>query len=819
MVKRRRESKQICQDALGERVRELEAKQVELETENKALRAAEQQRVSILDSITDGFVALDREWRYTYINAAADAIHGVPADRLLGRSLWEMFPDLVGGTFEQMFRRSAGEGVKVEFDAFYSPHGKWYRVRAFPSKQGLTICFHDITEQKAAEAERQRLQETVAGNAAALARSGSLLAEAQHLARIGSWNWDIRNDRVDWSDELYRIFGLKPQEGVMTYDRFKRYVHPDDRSVVDAVNEKAVCDHQPFEFTFRAQQRDGTMRIVLSRGEVVLGDAGKPVRMFGTTQDITERKEAEEALRASEERFRRYFELGLIGMAITSPTKGCMEVNDKICEILGYERSELLQKSWAELTHPDDLEADIAQFNRVLAGEIDGYSLDKRFIRKDGKIIDTTISVKCLRRADRAIDYFVALLQDITEQKRAEKVLRQQAEALEKTNRVKDDFLATLSHELRTPLNSILGWASLLLQRKQDPDTIARALEIIERSAKAQNRLIEDMLDLSRIIQGQLRLEINELEFSRIIREAIEAVRPAAEANQIALVVDLHPSADRLFGDINRLRQVVWNLLSNAIKFNSPGGRVEVRLVRMHSHVELQVKDNGRGIDPAFLPYIFDPFRQADSEASRSQGGLGLGLSIVRNLVELHGGSVRAESPGNGQGAAFTVLLPVRGAVRDRDQVGDRENRPPLPSASMKQYPMLDNVKVLIVDDQADSRELIQNILRSCNAAVTTAGSSREALEAFERSRPDLLISDIAMPDEDGYVLIQKLRALEKNRGNRVPAIALPAYAREEDRERALSAGYETHLPKPVEPEQLVRIVASLIGRATGNDG
>lgn len=399
------------------------------------------------------------------------------------------------------------------------------------------------------------------------------------------------------------------------------------------------------------------------------------------------------------------------------------------------------------------------------------------------------------------------ILSDIAERKRAEDLLQRQAEELEKANRIKDEFLATLSHELRTPLNSILGWASLLRERKRDEATLARALEVIERNAKAQNKLIEDMLDVSRIIMGRLRLEVNQVEFIRIIHAAVDAARPVAEAKGVELVLRLDPSANMLWGDLNRLQQVVWNLLSNAIKFSYSGGRVEVRLMRVGSQIQLQIQDAGEGIDPAFLTHVFDRFRQADNAPNRSKSGLGLGLSIVRHLVELHGGSVRAESPGKGQGATFFVELPLGGPVQEQEQNIQRR------SESAKAYPALDDVKVLVIDDEADARDLIRSALESCNALVTTAGSMREALEAFGKSKPDVVVSDIGMSEEDGYVLIQKLRALEGENGNRVPAVALTAYAREEDRAQALSAGYQIHLSKPIEPEHLARVIASLTGR------
>ncbi|MDQ1557819.1 MAG: hypothetical protein QOD32_879 [Pyrinomonadaceae bacterium] len=383
----------------------------------------------------------------------------------------------------------------------------------------------------------------------------------------------------------------------------------------------------------------------------------------------------------------------------------------------------------------------------------------------------------------------------------------------QESSRLKDEFLATVSHELRTPLTAILGWAHLLRTGQPIDGTMAKPLETIERNARAQAQLIDDLLDVSRIITGKLRIDVRPVDPNSFIEAAVEAVRPAAEAKGVRVQRIMDTGVVTVSGDPVRLQQVVWNLLSNAIKFTPKDGRVQVRLERVNSHVEIAVSDTGPGIDPNFLPYVFDRFRQADGRTTRQHGGLGLGLSIVRHLVELHGGTVRAESLGEGQGATFTVLLPVA-PVYQTVAAGERVHPAARDTLPLYECPdRLDGVKILAVDDETDTRELLKAGLGQCGADVTVVGSAAEALEAIGAGVPDLLISDIGMPGEDGYELIRRVRGLPADGGGKVPAIALTAYARVEDRMQALRAGYQMHVPKPVELAELVAVASSLVRR------
>jgi signal transduction histidine kinase/CheY-like chemotaxis protein len=417
-----------------------------------------------------------------------------------------------------------------------------------------------------------------------------------------------------------------------------------------------------------------------------------------------------------------------------------------------------------------------------------------------------------------------------------EKALREEADDV---NRLKDEFLATVSHELRAPLNAIHGWVKLLREGSLNSDETARALEIIERGARAQTRIISDLLDVSRIITDKLRLNARPIRPAAAIESAVESLRPAADAKEIDIELNLDDQAGPVAGDSDRLRQIVWNLVSNAIKFTPDRGQVQVKLERAGKDVEITVSDTGVGIAPDFLPFVFDRFRQGDGSSARRQGGLGLGLAIVRHLTEMHGGSVLAQSPGPDQGATFVLRLPLVAQAPDESNETDETNKTNetidtietnetyvshLSHMSYTSYDHdavdqaleLDGLRVLAVDNDSDARDLIKTILTQYGAVVETAGSTSQALTFFERPdewQPELLISDIEMPEADGYQLIRKLREMESCRGRRAPAIALTAYARTEDRLRSLSAGFDMHVTKPVEPVELLTIVASLTGR------
>jgi PAS domain S-box-containing protein len=458
-------------------------------------------------------------------------------------------------------------------------------------------------------------------------------------------------------------------------------------------------------------------------------------------------------------------------------------------------------------------------------GNIVGLANHTILSTRDGREIPIEDSGAPIKDSDGHIIGVIVVFHDVSERRSAEQEreklleLEQAARSdAEIANRMKDEFLATVSHELRTPLTSILGWAVVLNHGGLEEETVRLALGVIERNAKSQAMIIDDILDVSRIINGKLRIDSQPVELTPVIQAAIDTLRPAAEAKAITLDISLHETAGLVAGDRDRLQQIIWNLVSNAIKFTPKDGRVEIRLAQVDSHLEVSVRDNGIGINQQFLPYVFERFRQADSSMTRTHGGLGLGLAIVRYLVELHGGTVSAESEGEGQGALFTVSLPLKGAREAQalplsDSV-DETNQVEETSGSSSETPDLTGLRVLVVDDEPDTLETLCMILNRHGAKVCAASSCADALEAFREWKPNVLISDLGMPGEDGFALIGKVRALVPEQGGNIPAVALTAYVREEERRRALDAGYQTHIPKPVDPNTLASAVAGLAKHA-----
>ena len=533
---------------------------------------------------------------------------------------------------------------------------------------------------------------------------------------------------------------------------------------------------------------------------------------------MTEPKPTQEGLRTSEIRYRRLFETARDGILILSAvTLKITDVNPFMTELLGYSSDEFLGKELWEIGFFSDKEASQAAF---------------RELQETGYLRYEDLPLQTLLGESREVEFISNVyeedgrqviqcnIRDIGERKRSqaectrllECAMAAQAEA-DRANGLKDEFLAVLSHELRTPLTSILGWSNLLAAGNLDDAAAKSALETIVRNARAQRQLIDDLLDISRIITGKLRLDVQPVELAPMIAAVVDGVRPAADARSIHLRMALDSHLGPISGDPDRLRQIIWNLLTNAIKFTPEGGRVEIGLERTDSHVDVTISDTGQGIAPEFLPHVFERFSQSDSSSTRRHGGLGLGLSIVRQLVELHGGTVTATSPGaGGVGTTFKVIFPL---VNVRPELRDALVTPPLSGSSPLTNPQssLNDLQVLIVEDEPDARELVVAMMEGCGADVVAVGSAGEALEEMERQRFDVLISDIGMPVMDGYALIEKVRRLPLERGGGIPAVALTAYAGVEDRMRMLSAGYQSHLPKPVEPIELTTVVANLAAR------
>ncbi|HYP30068.1 MAG TPA: ATP-binding protein [Blastocatellia bacterium] len=522
------------------------------------------------------------------------------------------------------------------------------------------------------------------------------------------------------------------------------------------------------------------------------------------------------------EQYRDLFENALIGIYRSTPEGRLLLANSALVQMLGYSSFKELSELSLEEVEIVPREARAAFKSRIEAeGKIVG--VESCWNRRDGSCLFVRETARVIRDDAGKVLYYEGTVEDVSERKRVEQerdrlLASEQAARVEAetANRAKDEFLANLSHELRTPLTSILGWSRMLRTGKYDEAVSNRALETIERNARSQAQIIEDILDVSRIITGKLKLDVRPVELEPVVQAAIDAVRPAAEAKSIHISASFDPKANLVLGDPTRLQQVVWNLVSNSTKFTPPGGRVEVRLERVNSHARITVADTGKGISPRFLPFVFDRFRQADGTSTREHGGLGLGLAIARHLVELQGGTIQADSPGEGQGATFTVNIPListrAGAAGPEGADEQAVDYFPLDCP-----PTLRGLRLLLVDDEVDTLEMLAIALRQCEASVATARSAEEALRLLRQARPDVLISDIGMPGEDGHALIRKVRALEREMGwQTIPSVALTAFAAKEDRMLSLSTGFQTHLSKPVYIEELIAVLEKLAGRDNG---
>ena len=629
---------------------------------------------------------------------------------------------------------------------------------------------------------------------------------------------DLRTDTYDYfSPAIETVMGLTAgQMQSMSVTALLERIHPDDRArVVGAVEESLTGRNGRIEYRFRGNS--GDYRWIADHYAVEVDAHGIPTYRSGILRDVSDRKDAESALHASEYRYRTLFE----------------SIEDGFCiiEILLDEHGKPADYRFVE-TNPAFAAA--TGLSDAVGHTALGLvpDLDRWWVNTYGRIALTGEAIRFEHHApamNRWFDVYafrfglpeqrqVAIFfKNVTGRKLAdlervqlldrERVARAEAE---RASRLKDDFLATVSHELRTPLNSILGWAQLVARGATDAATLEQGLGAIERNALAQARLIDDLLDMSRIASGLLRLDVQGVDLQQVVAAAVETVRPAAESKDIRLDYRFDDVVSIVRGDATRLPQVAWNLLSNAVKFTPRGGAVRVSVAGDAAHVRLTIADTGHGIAPEFLPHVFERFRQADASTTRAHAGLGLGLAIVRQIVELHGGQVQAHSDGPGRGSTFVVELPRapgEGEERRGSATADVDALGPLVDLT------LSDLTILAVDDEPDALDVIRRVLEDRSARVVTASSAQEALRVFAEARPHVLLADVGMPQVDGYELIRRVRALGPEAGGSVPAAALTAFARSEDRTRALLAGYQTHLAKPVRPVDLVAAVASLAGR------
>ncbi len=668
-----------------------QAARLQAEETAKALQSANDQITNILESITDAFIAVDLNWKYTYVNQKAIELLGRPKAELIGKKFWDIFPGAVDLPFYKMASKALAEKVTIEYEEFVPLWNKWLKMRFYPSDSGLS----------------------------------------------------------------------------------------------------------------------------------------------GYIQDVTDRKETEAALKASEEKLRMLAEANLIGIIFGDVNGGIIEANDEFLRIVGYTREQLQR---GELNSIDITPPEYQSLDKkgMAEGQATGACTpyEKELWRRDGSRIPVLIGYVLLAQKRQES---VAFILDLTVGKQLERELQDRAQELARANRIKDEFLGTLSHELRTPLNAMLGCAQLLRNRKFDEKTTVRALETIDRNTRSLATLIEDLLDVSQIITGKLSLNLRWVDVISTVEAAIDTLAPAIAAKNIEMVTDFDPTVGRIFGDAGRLQQVAWNLLSNAIKFTPDGGQVKVgvrKMERTFAHeesaccknlspasVEIEVSDTGQGISEEFLPHVFERFSQADSSIRRSYNGLGLGLALVRHFVEMHGGTVQAESAGKGKGSRFLVKLPIQQLHCDGGLsvagLGEFAIPQSVARAPVKESFVSSNlsgVRVLVIDLDADSLDFACTVLEDCGAQVETASSGMAALEAIERLNPDVLAIDIEMQASDGEALLQQVRSRMVDR--EIPALAFTAVGRVEERVRALQQGFQIYVPKPIEPAELVAVVASLAARS-----
>ncbi|HEY9880837.1 MAG TPA: PAS domain S-box protein [Leptolyngbyaceae cyanobacterium] len=706
-----------------------------------------------------------------------------------------------------------GEAVEEEFELVFgegdvrSLYGK--AVPLWDEKgevRGVIGAFLDVTERNRTEAALRQSEER-------LKRANERFQLAARAVSALIYDWNVPENRVERTDGLVHVTGYTPEEVGDSAAWWSDRIHPEDlQRMLESSRE--LFQHDYYSQEYRVLNRNNEYVHVLDQGLVAERDAaGNPIRIVGSTINISDRKAAEALIQASEAKLRSFVEADVIGVLFADIHGHIHEANDEFLRIIGYSQTDLRagKLHWPDLTPPEYLSLD---YERIAEAQEKGACTpyEKEYIRRDGSRISVLVGFSLI---EPVREEAVAFIIDLTEQKQAE-AERDRLLALEKkarteaerANRIKDEFLAVLSHELRSPLNPILGWATLLKRRQVDAVTLERALDTIERNIKLQLQLIDDLLDVSRILRGKLSINMEAVDLRTAMLGALETVRLSAEAKSIQIHTRFAESVDPVRGDTARLQQIVWNLLSNSVKFTPAGGQIEMSLDQVDDQVQIQVKDTGKGISPDFLPHVFEYFRQEDGSTTRQFGGLGLGLAIVRYLTEMHGGTVMVESPGEGLGSTFTVHIPRMIVPQGADSQAS-------PALSDLLTPLaLKDIRILVAEDEADTRDFITFMLEQTGADVTAVPSAKAALAFLEQTIPDILISDIGMPDMDGYMLIRAVRSRSPERGGYLPAIALTAYAGEQDHQRAYEAGFHLHVAKPVDSDRLIELILSLVKKS-----
>ncbi|MEC4804720.1 MAG: PAS domain S-box protein [Jaaginema sp. PMC 1080.18] len=682
----------------------------------------------------------------------------------------------------------------------YWQTGEMNLLQQLSTQLSLALQQAELYQQAQLEIQERRQTEQI------LRQSEERFRLLSTFAPIGIFQTDPAGRCLYTNAQWQAIAGLTLEESLG--DGWAKAIHPDDRIWVFNKWNRCAQTGQEFDVEFRFLTPRGRVHWVKVNAAPIQSPTGAILGYVGTDLDITKRKQTEVELQAALQKLNFHVENSPMAVIEWNSEMQVSRWSGAAEAIFGWQAEEVLGKpptNW-QFVHIEDLPGVEAQIEAILSGQVTQHFSSNRNYTKDGKIVHCEWYNSSMTDATGNFVSMLSLVLDVSDRIRLEGE-RQRLLELEQTarvtaeraNRIKDDFLAILSHELRSPLNPILGLSQLLQTHTFSADKTAEALATIERNAKLQTQLIDDLLDVAKILRGKLVLQKVPVDLAFAIEAALDTVRATAAVKSIDLQATI-PPIGRIWGDATRLQQIVWNLLSNAIKFTPPQGQVSIRLEPIDCQAQITVRDTGKGIKPDFLPNLFESFRQEDASTTRQYGGLGLGLAIVHSLVEAHGGTITADSPGEAQGATFTVRFPLFDS--------QQETRSPKPNA----VPDLDlqGIRVLVVDDEPDARQLLEKVLTVYEAEVCTVTSAVEALSALELWQPDVLVSDIGMPDVDGYSLIEQIRALPPEKGGKIPAIALTAYAREEDRQRAINSGFQQQLTKPLEPQQLVQVVMRL---------
>jgi PAS domain S-box-containing protein len=739
-----------------------------------ALTPAERVLRAALEHLPEAAVIRDRRRRYQYFNLAARARLDRPVARCLGKRDEELWPGALAAPLPALLRAyRTGKPQRWEWRSPTADGGQAHLLVTHVPLEGRRGAVARVLSLTQDLTERRRGEEQLAFHADLLARVGDAVVSTDEAMRITFWN-RAAEETFGWT--AAEVLGRDARTLIKS--------EPEGLTVPEALSRLMTEGH--FEGRVRYRRKDDAGIVTDVRSALLRGAGGEMKGVVTSFRDVTGQRRAEEALQESEEQYRACFELATFGAAQVEPATGrLLRVNDRYCEITGYSREELLTGNVRDLTHPEDREADWEKFMRMVRGETPEYCNQKRYLRKDGRTVWVLVSSRILRdRAGKPVRT-VGLIMDVTERKRAEQALRAANARLIEADRRKNDFLAVLSHELRNPLLPIRNSLHVLDHLSAQSDPERRALAVIDHQVTQLSRLVDDLLDVTRIGRGKVRLQRERVDLVGLVRRVVEDHRLMFLDSGIALELQAGPAALAVNGDPERLAQVLGNLLQNANKFGPPGSRTTVSLRAARGQAELRVRDTGPGMSPELLAQLFEPFAQADQALDRSRGGLGLGLALVKALVQMHGGEVAAVSEGPGRGSEFTVRLPLDRARTPR--------RPPAPAPAPA--PAALARRVLVIEDNLEAAESLKTVLELNAHVVEVASAGAEGIEKARSFRPEVVLCDIGLPGMDGYEVAQRIRADPRLRS--VVMVALTGYALPEDIRRAKRAGFDRHLAKP----------------------